>query len=65
MPNLRGVSPVDRGEGSVVRTGSERSAEASRVMSGNARDDPRRGYRTGERTTANDGARSVWLRSGA
>ena len=65
MPNLRGASPVDRGEGSFVRAGRERSAEASRVMSGNAGDDPRRGYRTGGRTTANDGAQSVRLRSGA
>ena len=61
VPNLRGASPVDRGEGSVVRAGRERSAEASRGMSGNAGDVPRRGNRTGGSTTANDGARSVRL----
>ena len=47
MPNLRGASPVGRGEGSVVRAGRERSAEASRVISRNVGDDPRRGRRTG------------------
>ena len=53
MPNLRGASPVSRGVGSVVRAGCEWSAEASRVMLGNVGDDPRRGCRTGGRTTSN------------
>ena len=53
MPNLRGASPVGRGERSIVRAGRERSAEASRVMSGNVGDDPRRGCRTGGKTTSN------------
>ena len=58
MPNLRGASPVGRGEGSVVRAGRERSAEASRVMSRIVGDDPRRGCRTSGRTTANGGSQS-------
>ena len=65
MSNLRGASPVGRGDGSVVRAGRGRSAEANRVMFQNVGDDPRRGCRTGGRTTANGGAQSDRCQSGA
>ena len=42
MPNLRGASPVGRGEGSVVRAWRGRSAEVSRVKSRSVGGDSRR-----------------------
>ena len=42
MPNLRGASPVGRGEGLVVHAWRERSAEASRVKSRSVGGDSRR-----------------------
>ena len=65
MPNMRSASPVGRGNGSVVRAGRGRSAEANRRRFRNVGEDSRRWCRTGGMTTTNGGAQSDQRQYGA